>query len=72
MKSATLAIDKMSCQNCVNHVTQTLKGLKGVQIKQVQIGSAEVTFDPASASPQQLTSALTAAGYPARIAAIGK
>lgn len=72
MKSATLTIDQMHCQNCVTKVTTALKAVSGAEIKQVTIGSAEVAFDPAKTTPQGLVQAVSSAGFPARIAKIGK
>jgi len=66
MTTLSLAIDGMSCNHCVVHVKKALEGVPGVAVSRVEIGSAEVAFDPARTSPAQITAAVTDAGYPAQ------
>lgn len=65
MKNQMFKIEGMSCGSCVRHVTETLRRLDGVDVKRVEIGSAEVAFDEAKASVGVIASALESAGYPA-------
>jgi copper chaperone CopZ len=61
----TLTIAGMSCGHCVQHVTKALQAIGGVQVRSVQLGSAQLSFDPAKSTEQAIISALNTAGYPA-------
>ena len=65
MQSAHLKIEGMSCGHCVGRVTSALKGLPGVEMTVVAIGSADVRLDPAQTSAGAVAAAVTSAGYPA-------
>lgn len=65
-QKTSLVIEGMSCGACVKGVTSVLSRMEGVTPKQVEVGSAEVSFDDSQASPAKIAEALTAAGYPAR------
>lgn len=69
MKIIDLEVQSMSCGSCVNHVTQALKPVAGVDDVAVELQSGHVrvsgTFDVAV---EHLVSALADAGYPARLA----
>ncbi len=45
MTTTTIAISGMSCDGCVGSVKRALSRVEGVSDVQVQLGSAEVTFD---------------------------
>jgi len=66
MQNLRFAIEGMSCGACVKGVTAVLRRLDGVEVEQVSVGSAEVSFDPAKTSPSAISDALSDAGYPAR------
>jgi copper chaperone len=67
MKTIDLEVQGMSCDSCVNHVTQALKPVSGVDDVAVDLQSGRVrvsgTFD---AGVERLVSALADAGYPAK------
>lgn len=69
MNTIDLEVQGMSCGSCVNHVTQALKLINGVDDVAVDLQSGHVsvsgTFD---AGAERLISALAAAGYPAKLA----
>ena len=69
MSTIDLEVQGMSCGSCVKHVTQALQPLTGVSGVEVDLQSGHVRvsgeFPQGSAS---LVSALTAAGYPAKLA----
>jgi copper chaperone CopZ len=70
MKQArTLAIEGMTCDNCIRHVTRALMGVKGVDVKDVSIGSARVEYDPGDVLEATIVNAVREAGYQVRIAA---
>ena len=63
MERITLTIDGMTCSHCVSHVTKALKQVNGVEVEQVSVGAATVSFDPATASEAQITEAVEDQGY---------
>jgi copper chaperone len=65
-QQTTLKIEGMSCGHCVMHVTKALKALNGVEVEDVQIGSAKVSFDPEKVSSAAIADAVRKAGYEVR------
>ena len=65
METVTLNVQGMSCGGCVASVTRVLKATPGVQSASVQLepGRADVTYDPARASVDDLRRAIEDAGY---------
>ncbi len=63
MEQMTMKIDGMSCGHCVNQVTKALKDLGNVEVGQVKVGGATVTYDPASTSPDRIRKAVEDQGY---------
>jgi copper chaperone len=63
MDRIKLKIEGMSCGHCVSAVDKALKGLDGVQVEQVAIGTATVSYDPAATSPERITRAVEDEGY---------
>ena len=62
-----MAIDGMTCQMCVKHVTKALNGVSGLTIKDVSVGSAVVEYDPAAIPDDWIRNAIRDAGYEARV-----
>ncbi|HEY1555632.1 MAG TPA: heavy metal-associated domain-containing protein [Kofleriaceae bacterium] len=61
----TLSISGMTCNHCVRHVGDALRGVPGVSTVEVRLpSSADVVHDD-SASPAQLVEAVRSAGYEA-------
>ena len=63
MDRIKLKIDGMSCGHCVSAVDKALKAVNGVQVEQVAIGSATVSYDPATTSTEKITRAIEDEGY---------
>jgi copper chaperone len=63
MDRIKLKIDGMSCGHCVSAVDKALKGVDGVQVEQVAIGSATVAYDPATTSAEKIAQAIEDEGY---------
>ena len=63
----SLSIDGMHCGGCVRRVTATLRGVKGVELGPVEVGSAEMTFDPNQTSSDEITAAVNRIGFAARV-----
>jgi copper chaperone CopZ len=66
MERVALKIEGMSCGHCVRAVDQVLKSLTGVQVEQVGVGSAVVSYDPAAVTPEQIREAISEEGYEVR------
>jgi copper chaperone len=67
MEKLQLSINGMSCGHCVSMVKQTLAALPGVQVNNVDIGVATVTYDASLESAEKIASAVSDAGYPAHV-----
>lgn len=63
MQTLTFEISGMSCGHCVKAVEKALASVEGITTETVAIGSATVSLDPARTSAQQVTDAITDAGY---------
>lgn len=63
MKSEELKIEGMSCGHCVMSVRKELGRLQNVEIHDVTIGSARVTYDESKISHDDLVRAVDEAGY---------
>ncbi|MEP7362394.1 MAG: heavy metal-associated domain-containing protein [Acidobacteriota bacterium] len=61
----TLSITGMHCDGCVRRVTAALSHLPGVEVKSVQVGRAELAFDPSAATPEAITAAVSKIGFAA-------
>jgi copper chaperone len=66
MEPLNLKIDGMSCGHCVARVEKTLSKLDGVAVRKVDVGSAEVLYDPSRTPFERIRQALDDAGYEAR------
>jgi copper chaperone len=62
-----LLIEGMHCGACVQRVTKALRGVEGVRVDSVEVGSAKVGFDPAAVTPEQITAAVERIGYKAHV-----
>ena len=65
MTPITLHISGMSCGHCLNAVKNALSRAEGVALKSVQMGRAELEYDPAITSPEKIAGAVADAGYDA-------
>jgi copper chaperone CopZ len=66
MEHLTLKIDGMSCGHCVARVEKALKKLDGVNVERVEIGAADLTYDPAKIPFARIREAIDDAGYTAQ------
>ncbi len=62
-KQETLQIEGMSCGHCVKAVQGTLEALEGIEVHAVEIGSAQISYDPAATDPAGIVEAIEEAGY---------
>ena len=63
MKSEELKITGMTCGHCVMSVRKELSKLPGVEVRDVQIGSALISYDEAKVSGARIKSAVEDAGF---------
>ena len=62
-----LSIEGMHCGACVRRVTTALAGVPGVQVGNVEVGSAQLAFDPEATTAQEVAAAVSGIGFAARI-----
>lgn len=68
MEDLKLRIEGMTCQHCVRAVKGRLERTPGVQLKAVEIGSAELSFDPATTNVDEIEEAISDEGYTSFVA----
>ena len=68
MEQATIGIQGMSCGHCVASVKRALGQLEGVEVQEVKVGSATVSYDPSAVTPERITQAIADEGYAAQVA----
>jgi copper chaperone len=71
VENLTLQIDGMSCGHCVARVQKALSGLDGVEVKKVEVGSAEMSYDPARVAPGRILEAVDRTGFQPQVAGAG-
>jgi copper ion binding protein len=65
MGRTAFTVKGMTCDNCVNRVTEAIKHVDGVKVAKVTLAdeTAQVTFDPQQISVEQPKAAVKDAGY---------
>jgi copper chaperone CopZ len=63
MSQLKFEISGMHCGACVRRVTAALEKIPGVQVKSVEVGSAQVDYDPSLAGPEVIRSAVEKIGF---------
>ena len=66
MENLKLSIEGMHCGGCVSRVAGALKAIPGVNVEDVQVGSASLMIDPAQTSEVKIAVTLKAIGFVAR------
>lgn len=66
MKRVTLEIGGMSCGHCVRAVEQALRDMAGVEVEQVEVGAAVVSYDGAVVRSEDIDRVVTEEGYEVR------
>jgi copper ion binding protein len=63
--TAVIPVKGMSCGGCVAHVNEALGKLAGVKSVDTSLDDAKTTvvYDPAKVKPEQISKAISAAGY---------
>jgi copper chaperone len=65
MRELSLQVNGMSCGHCLKAVNGALSTLPGLELGSVRIGGAELRYDPAAVTPEQVVAAVREAGYEA-------
>lgn len=68
MEKLKLKIEGMSCGHCVKAVERVLAEAPGVKAGKVEVGRAEMEYDPAQITPGEITRRIGEEGYTAAIA----
>ncbi len=63
MKSNELTIKGMTCQHCVMSLRKELEKIEKLNVLDVQIGSAQIKYEPEEVAEEQLIAAVSAAGF---------
>jgi periplasmic mercuric ion binding protein len=68
-RTVTLGVEHMTCAACPITVHKALSNVAGVSAAKVDMRThtATVTFDPTRTTPEALATAVTQAGYPAKV-----
>lgn len=59
----TLEIDGMHCEHCVSAVRSALESLEALTVQEVDVGTAQVSYNPEALSRDQLAEAIDDAGF---------
>lgn len=65
MENLHLTIEGMTCSHCVRAVEGRLNNTAGVEVEQVAVGSADIRYDPARTTVEQIADAIADEGYTA-------
>ncbi len=65
METVHLTIEGMTCQHCVRAVETRLRNTAGVEVGHVAIGSADIRYDLAQTTLDDLAEAIADEGYTA-------
>ena len=63
MAQLNVTIAGMSCGHCVKAVEKALDQLEGVQSRTVQVGSAQISFNPEQVNSARILEAIREEGY---------
>ncbi len=63
MAEINISIQGMSCQHCVMRVKKAIDGLGGIRNSNVQVGSAQVSYDESKVAKKDIEDAIAKAGY---------
>ncbi len=62
-QTETLLIEGMGCNHCVKAVQDALATVAGVEVHAVEIGAAQISYDPETTDPTRIAAAIEDAGY---------
>ncbi|MBB5803413.1 copper chaperone CopZ [Saccharothrix ecbatanensis] len=59
----SITVEGMTCNSCVNKVTNAVSAVDGVEDVDVDVASGEVTVSGSQVDPEVVKTAVTEAGY---------
>lgn len=59
----TINIEGMSCNHCVETLTKSLAPIEGLNVHAIEIGSANVSYDPSKVERSLIVKAITDQGF---------
>lgn len=62
-----LLIDGMHCESCVRRVTDALQRVGGLHLKSVEVGSAQVAFNPQEKTADDIVAVINSIGFHAHL-----
>ena len=65
MEALHLTIEGMTCEHCVRAVDGRLRKTPGIEVLSVAVGSAEVRYDSATVSVEDIAELIADEGYTA-------
>jgi copper chaperone len=65
MEQLHLTIEGMTCEHCVRAVDGRLRKTPGVEVERVDVGSADLRYDPARTNVDEIADAIADEGYTA-------
>jgi copper chaperone len=65
MEPLHLTIEGMTCQHCVRAVDGRLRVTPGVEVTRVDIGSADLRYDPSRTNVDEIAEVIADEGYTA-------
>lgn len=65
MQALHLTIEGMTCDHCVRAVNDRLRATLGVDVRRVELGSADVAYDPAAITVDEIADLIADEGYTA-------
>ncbi|ROP37259.1 heavy-metal-associated domain-containing protein [Actinosynnema sp. CA-299493] len=63
MSTISINVEGMTCNSCVNKVTDAVSAVDGVEDVDVDVASGEVTVSGSQVDPEIVRTAVTEAGY---------
>jgi copper chaperone len=63
MKTSELVIEGMSCGHCVKSLEKQLNKIQGLEVKDVKVGSAQISYDETKTTAKDISAAVDEAGF---------
>lgn len=63
LQTIDLTLTGMHCESCIKRVTVALQNTPGVHAHTVELGSAQVTFEPNETTTAQILAAVNRIGF---------
>jgi copper chaperone len=67
MDALHLKIEGMTCQHCVRAVESRLRGTPGIEVERVVIGAADIKYNAAAMTVDEIAELIADEGYTASV-----